>query len=385
MKKRRCLGVLVFLLLFLCALPLTAAAAESSFASAKKTALGKNVSSSLTEAYPERWFSFTLPVSGRTILYASSLAEHTSYRLYDPSGSLVFRRDNVRKNESTGKSRIDEVIDLKGGTYYLCVDSKYLLISRSYGKFVFRVNYTAVKETFAETNRSENIGLKNAPAVSFGTAVRGQIAVNEEQDVFRFRVPKDGIVTLSAKAEMRYLWYIVYDANGSQLYSRHAVWDAKSKASFFTADLALRAGTYYLSAAKDRSTGPYAFRLSYKKTAVTFPETAEKQNDSTDTASRIDTGKTIQGLIALNNEKDYYTFTVSKAGSVRVQAAAYTKYIAYTILNSRGETVWSSTPRRGASSGKSRIDETASLARGTYYFFVRRVGDNTGRYLFRLS
>ena len=184
---------------------------------------------------------------------------------------------------------------------------------------------------------------------------------------------------------MRYLWYIVYDANGSQLYSRHAVWDAKSKASFFTADLALRAGTYYLAAAKDRSTGPYTFRLSYKKTAVTFPETAEKQNDSTDTASRIDTGKTIRGLIALNNEKDYYTFTVSKAGSVRVQAAAYTKYIAYTILNSRGETVWSSTPRRGASSGKSRIDETASLARGTYYFFVRRVGDNTGRYLFRLS
>ena len=384
MKKGRWLGFLALILL-LFAFPLTAKAGDSSFASAKKAALGKNVSGSLTETYPERWYSFTLPASGRTVLHASSYAERTNYRIYDLSGNLVWSKNNLRKSDNTGRSRIDETIDLKGGTYYLCVDSKYLLVNRSYGKYVFRINFSAVKETFAETNRSENTGTAKASAISFGKTVFGQIAANEDQDAFRFRVPADGIVTLSARAEMRYLWYNLYDSNGTLLYTKHAVWDSRSGASFFTAELALRAGTYVLAPVKDRSTGAYAFRLACKKTPVTFTETAGHENGSLETAVRIAPGQTIRGLIALNNDKDYYRFTVSGSVKARVQAAAYTKYISYTILNSRGETVWSSTPRSRSASGKSRIDEPVRLSKGTYYFLARKVGDNTGRYLFRIS
>ena len=385
MRKGRKLWLFFTAILLLLALPRAAFAAEGSFASAKKVSFGKNVSGSLTETSPERWYSFTLPSSGRTMLHASSYTQRTNYRICDPSGKEVWSKENVRKSSSTGKSRIDETIDLKSGTYYLSVDSKYFLINRYYGKFVFRIDYTAADESFPETNRKEEPGLADSPAVSFGKTIRGQIAANEDQDAFRFTVPGDGIVTLKAKAGMRYLWYNLYDANGSQLWTRHAVWDSKSGSSYFTVSLALRAGKYYLAAAKDRYTGPYAFRLTYKKVDVTFPETDEKQNGSTDTAVRITPGQTVRGLIALNNETDYYKFSLSSAKTLRVQAAAYTKYIAYTILNSRGETVWSSTPRSSATSGKSRVDETARFSKGTYYFVAKKVGNNTGRYIFQLS
>lgn len=227
--------------------------------------------------------------------------------------------------------------------------------------------------------------MAKAPAVSFDAAIHGQISANEDQDIFRFSVSKPGIVTLTAKTWMQNLWYNLFDANGTQIYVKHARWNSKNGVGFFTANLALLPGTYYLAAAKDRSTGSYAFRLSFKSTAVTFPESAKSQNNSTENASQLSLGKTVSGLIALNNEADYYTFKVSGSKKIRIQAAAYIKYISYKIINSRGETVWSSTPLQSSTSGKSRIDEPASLSKGTYYFVVKKVGDNTGRYLFKLS
>lgn len=383
MKRVRWLWVLAVVIFVLGAHPARVWAAEGDNAAAKTAKLGKNVSSQLTEAYPERHFTFTLPSSGRTVLHATSYAERTNYRIYDPAGNVVWKKESVKKNTATGKSRIDETIDLKGGTYTLYVDSKYLLINRYYGKFVFRINYSSVKETFAETGKSEVTELSKAPAVSLNKTVYGQIAANEDQDIFRFRLSSDGIVTFKANAAMRYLWYNLYDADGAQIFAKHAVWNAGSGRSSLNLALGLRAGTYYLAAAKDRSTGSYAFRLSFKKVAVSFPETGGSDNDSAENASKIQTGKTFYGLIALNNEADHYTFTLKSAKKLRLQAAAYTKYISYKILNSRGETVWSSTPRQSSASGKSRIDEPVSLAKGTYCFVVKRIGDNTGRYLFR--
>ncbi len=385
MQRGRWLWIIALVVFLILSAPRVVGAAEGGGSSAKDVSLGKNVSSQLTETYPERYFQFSLPSSGRVVLHASSYAERTNYRIYDPSGNLIWRRENVKKSDGTGKSRIDETIDLKGGTYVLLVDSKYLLINRYYGKFIFRINYTPAKETFAETSRSEEPGMAKAPAVSFDAAIHGQISANEDQDIFRFTVSKPGIVTLTAKIWMQNLWYNLYDANGTQIYVKHMRWNAKNGVGFFTADLALLPGSYYLTAAKDRSTGPYAFRLSFKSTAVTFPETAKSQNNSTESASRISLGKTVRGLIALNNEADYYRFKLSTGKKIRIQAAAYMKYISYKIINSRGETVWSSTPLQSSASGKSRIDETASLAKGTYYFIAKKVGDNTGRYLYKLS
>ena len=379
MRKGSGLGIRLLAFLLVLLLPRPAFAATGTQA----VKLGKNVSGALTETYPERRYTFTLPRSGRVALHATSATERVNYRLYTPSGDLVFRKEGVQRDEATGKSRIDETIDLQGGTYTLCVDSKYLLVQKYYGKFVFRINYKAAAETFAETNKAEKEDISSANAVSFGQTIRAQMSANEDRDIFRFRLSAAGRVSLRAKAQVKYLWYNLYDANGKEIWTKHAVWNSGIGTSYVEENLDLLPGTYYFAAAKDRSTGTYAFRLAFRKVAVvSFAETAGKNNDTLETAMKISVGKTVRGFLALTNEKDFYRFKVASGKEVRVQAAAYMKYISYKIINSRGETVWSAQPNWGSASGKSRIDEKVKLSKGTYYFLAQRVGTNTGRYLF---
>ncbi|MDR0883209.1 MAG: InlB B-repeat-containing protein [Oscillospiraceae bacterium] len=111
--------------------------------------------------------------------------------------------------------------------------------------------------------------------------------------------------------------------------------------------------------------------------------------DSDDTLSGASTytlGTTVNGIIAENEERDHYKFTLSSSGRITLKGTFYTERVTLKLYDDSGSEVsrdyvnWNATTKRADISG-----QTWDLNAGTYYFCVEKRSDKTGSYNFSIS
>ena len=193
---------------------------------------------------------------------------------------------------------LDYDVHLTAGSYYLCVE-RY---SDGYaGNYDFRLDFTSAGESFPETAGGSNNSLASAETVSLGKDYKGQLALNDELDYYKFNMTSSGKVSLTGTVYMmKYVDLTIFDATGTKVWADDPYWNSTTQQIELDYDVHLTAGTYYLCVERysDGYAGNYDFRLDFTSAGESFPETKDDNDNSLAAANQISLSKTYKGQMA---------------------------------------------------------------------------------------
>lgn len=309
-------------------------------------------------------YSLTLPSSGRiNLVYDSKISQSEIY-IEDQAGELIWR-------QYPKEGRTSYEIDLIKGTYTLYIEGRYN--SDSYtGSFSFSTDFTSAGESFSEPNNR----ISEASKPSFGQRIYGQLACNDQQDLYRYDLPSAGRVTLTFNSAISSQEIYFEDAAGEKIWGTEY---PKEGSTVYQIDLTK--GTYYFNVEKRYQGDEYNGNYNYTATFSSAGESFAEPNNSPTNAAVPAFGSTVRGQIASNDDTDVYKYTFSSARKLTLQFNSGLENVEIYLTDASGERVWG---RYYPKTGSTRYD--IDVNSGTYYFYVeRRYAGQTGNYSFVLG
>ena len=331
---------------------------NNSFTAAQEIAFGADYKGHLAMNDTNDYYKFVITESGRINFKVTTAMRYTWYELYNASQVKLWGDDYT--------NGVDAYLHLTAGTYYLRVAKNY-----DYGNYSFKVNFESAKESFAENETTSNNSYEYASNITFGTEYKGQLAINDTNDFYKFVITESGRINIKATTTMRYTWYELYNS------SEVKVW-GDDYSNGVDGYIHLTAGTYYLYIAKNYDYGNYSFKVNFESAGESFAENESIGNNSISDANAILLGTEYKGQIAVNDGIDYYAFTITTPQKITISTIASTAgRTSYGLYDSNAAHLWG-----GGYSGNLVVD-TDVLQPGTYYFAVGY--DNIyGNYSFKL-
>lgn len=182
----------------------------------------------------------------------------------------------------------------------------------------------AIISTGSKTASADD-AINNATPYSLGTTMNGVIVENFEKQFYKFELPSSGAIHITGSAYVQYAYFYLYDESGKELRKELPSWNSTSQLITIDYTNYLTAGTYYFAVGRYYERyGDYNFKIEFTSTGESFPEINGGSNNKMNSASKIETtGKMYTGQIALNDDRDFYTFSLAKSGAVNLKATFY--------------------------------------------------------------
>ena len=209
-------------------------------------ALGSTINGFIAENKKDDYYKVVLPQSGRLSLNAHSDVAQFDYSLYDDNDDRIDGLDIYE-----GDSNVYH--DLEAGTYYLRFRYDY----EGYGMFSIGTSFKPAKETYKYKNDTINL-VRTKAAVPLSKTVKGHIAINDNADVYKYRIPKKGKYALRITSKIGSVYIDLRDSKDNLVDSFYHDLGTKT----YTLDL--KKGTYYICYSKAYTTpktGVYTSRL----------------------------------------------------------------------------------------------------------------------------
>ena len=371
---------LVMLLSITAGIDFTASAAGNSISNATSISFDTQYNGYITNSNDKDVYKFTLSNSGRINIVLKANIHVTNFYIYDSDGATISEYKYRYWNDNTQQMTLDENLDLTKGTYYFAV-----VRSDGTGNYNFKISYNSAKESFSETKISNDNSIATANYVSLSNTYYGQIAANDDKDLYRFTLNSSGKIRIVLKANIYVTNYYLYNSDGTVVSEyKYRYWDGNTQQMILNETLDLVKGTYYLAVVRSDGTGNYNFKISYNSAQESFTETIGDTNNSLSTADIISLGTTYRGQLAANDDKDLYKFVLNTDGKIYISLKASIYVSNYYIYDSNGTTVSEYKYRYWDGNTQQMIlNETLDLSKGTYYFAVVR-SDGTGNYSFNI-
>ena len=340
------------------------------------------------------YYKFVLDKSGRINFKLNSKFYYSSYEICDGDFNVIWKK-SYYASVTTGILNIDENIDLVAGTYYLVLKGNYYdydmdYVSKSYessntGALDFSVAYQKSNETFSETQKSKNNSFDTANTINLNTDYKAQIAINDTVDYYKFVLDKSGRINFKLNSKFYYSSYEICDGDFNVIWKKSYYASVTTGILNIDENIDLVAGTYYLvlkgnyydydmdyvsKSYESSNTGALDFSVAYQKSNETFSETQKSKNNSFETAAVIDVNKDYTAQVALNDEIDYYKFTVQKGNSVNLIVNTGLYHSSYAIYDENKNEIWQTSRYRGLETEILELDEIIELTSGSYYFAI---------------
>ena len=377
-KIKQSLASIMAILIIIAIVPTMASAAGSSISNATAIKMDTKYSGSITETNTEDVYKFTISASGAVHIDLTAYIYETYYYIYDTKGNTVWSKQWQYWNDVSKEYNMDENVDLASGTYYFAIQK-----SSGTGNYNFKLSFKSANASFNEPNGGDNNSIATADSISLDTKYYGQIACNDDCDIYKFTFSKSGRIHIDLTAYIYETDYYIYDVKGNNLWSKQwQYWNDVSKEYNMDENVDLTSGTYYFAVKKNSGTGNYNFKFSYTSAGETFGEPNGGDNNSIATADSISLGTKYYGQIASNDDCDIYKFTLSSSGTITLNIKAYIYETDYYIYDIKGKEVWLSTYNYWNDTSKElNFNKEIDLSSGTYYFAVKR-NSGTGNYNF---
>ena len=234
-------------------------------------------------------------------------------------------------------------------------------------------------EEDATLNAEAGSDIDDATSISLNTKYTGALSDNNDVDFYEVTLNEAGLFSIKGIFRTNKIRLRLYDAFGEKLYGDWWGIDSLSQRGTFEHSWNLTKGTYYISVDRDgyNTTGVYSFTLTHKSANESFVEDQGGSNNNSDDANQIALNKTYKGQIALNDEEDWYKFTVPKKETVKVIGRAQNSvgWKIYEETDGIMTSVWD----RWNDSLESDIDLNA----GDYYLVVYK--RDSANYQFKLQ
>lgn len=235
-------------------------------------------------------------------------------------------------------------------------------------------------EDDATLNAEAGSDIDNATSISLNTKYTEALSDNNDADFYKITLNEAGLFNIKGIFRTSHVRWRIYDDFGSRLdYETDSI-DNLSQRGTFDNFWYLTKGTYYISIDRDgyRTTGAYSFTLTHKSANESFVEDQGGSNNNSDDANQIALNKTYKGQLALNDEEDWYKFTVPKKETVKVIGRAQhdINWKMYEEVDGIMTSVW----ERGWSDS---VESDIDLNAGDYYLVVYK--GNSANYQFKLQ
>ena len=96
------------------------------------------------------------------------------------------------------------------GTYYLGIVRN----GSRYGNYNFKLTFSSSGESFKETNGGNNNTLSSADSISLNTDYKGQIAINDEKDFYKFNLPASDKISISIYPKLLFCAILILQNRG---------------------------------------------------------------------------------------------------------------------------------------------------------------------------
>ncbi len=235
---------------------------NNTLAQASKIDTGKQYNGQLAENDDKDFYKINLTSSGRINFTFSAYMESIDLYIYDVDGNEVFHEDDIRWNSTTQKITGDYNFDLTKGTYYVCFAQSWRECT---GNYDFKTPFTLSKETFAEADSGSDNTLANANSISLGKQYKGQLALTDDRDFYKFVVNSFGSSKLSLIAYIESIDLYIYDVDGNEVFHEGDIcWNSTTQKITGDYNFDLTKGTYYVCFAQSwrECTGNYEFSVS---------------------------------------------------------------------------------------------------------------------------
>ena len=374
------LSLVIVLYMVTLAFP-TAQALENEYDSAKNYALNTTENGTLKNAYDKHTFKFSLQSSGKIELKAFSQLDNTSYYIFDCFGKEIWRVTNFCPDDTSTSAILKAKINLTSGDYYFQITNG--IIDNCDCEYSFSIDYTNSEESFKETENGTNNSFDTASNISVNQSYKGQIALNDGKDYYKFELKESSKVNLKISANIEGSNYYLYDSKENEIWKKTAqYWDENNNIMNINEDIYLNSGTYYFLVDKYFDyEGTYTFSTTATSAEETFSELENGSNNDFDEASNITLGNEIKGQISVNDGKDYYKFTLDKTGKVELKINAMIEGSSYFLYDSDENEIWKKTAQYWDENNKKcNIRENFDLNAGTYYLLINKYFDYDGFY-----
>lgn len=302
-------------------------------------------------------YKIVVPTSGRINIKVNTTMGRTYYYLYNSSDTKIW--GDIFSNG------LDKNVYLTAGTYYFKVQ-----VLDVYGKYNFNLTFDSANESFVEDESTNNNTIDTASELVFGTDYKGQLAINDDRDIYKIVVPTAGRVSIKITTTMGRTYYYLYNASDVRIWG-----DIFSNGLDTT--IHLTAGTYYFKAQKCDAYGNYNFKMTFESANESFEENESTNNNSLDSASNVVFGKEYKGQLAINDDRDLYKIVVPSSGSVSFKISTMMGRTYYYLYNASDVKIWGDLFSNG-------LEETVYLTAGTYYFKAQKC-DAYGNYTINVT
>ena len=344
----------------------SAMASYDTMATAKTITLGTTYSGTISSSDKEDFYKFTLSSSSTVTISFNGQIQNADVDIINSTGDVLYNK--YLYANTSGMSTLSEKMELIKGTYYFHV-YRY----EYDGTYNFSINATSANVSFDYAHDT----LNTAVSISLGTKYNGLIALNDYDDFYKFTLSSSSILSIALNGEIKNMDFDIYNSSGESVYHQYTYANSSGTISYSNS-IELIKGTYYFHAYRYEYEGKYNFTISATSANVSF----DYAHDTLATAVSINLNTQYNGLIALNDEADYYKFTNSSS-KINVNFIAEMEEAYFDIYNSSAQSVYHKYVYAN-SSGSISFNEDVSLSAGTYYFHVYKDYDY-GKYSFKLS
>lgn len=211
MKKtgtKKALSLLLAALMLISVFAVTAFAGNyDTAATARNVTMGTNYSGSLSGSDYTDFYKINLTTSSTLHIDFTGDA-YAYYEFLDNNGEKLDYAGITKNNLNIVSLKKDYI--LKRGVYY------FKLETGPYDSCNYTVKFTSTSsgETFAEKDDT----FDNPYSIKLNQTYKGQVALNEWDDYYKFTTNKDMTLNIYIKSD-NYLWFYIYDNNEKEIYS----------------------------------------------------------------------------------------------------------------------------------------------------------------------
>lgn len=276
------------------------------------------------------WYKFSVPKAGSLSItfkhdYIESGGSYWKTNIYDSSMEEL-SWDSYQGNKMT---QTTDPFGIPAGTYYIKVHEGVYYSSLTYN---IKINYAESATWETEVNDSYS----QADGIAVNQTYYGALQTNEDDDWYRFTVPKAGKIS--------FVFGHNYIESGG-IYWRVNIYDrSMNELTYYTfrgntiSDVGnlfgIPAGTYYIKVHGGvyYSSLPYNMKINYTESTVWETEV----NDTYTQANNAKLGQSMNGSLQKNDDDDWYKFTVSKSSYVNFS-------FSHSCIKDNGGSFWKTT------------------------------------------
>ena len=219
-----------------------------------------------------------------------------------------------------------------------------------------------------------------AREIGLSSSVSDNFTSSYQTHFYKFTIPSSGKVTFYQSGSVN-TQIAVYDSTRTELGSGYLN-PSSAEGGTDYAYCYLRPGQYYVTVGSRYNTGAYSFSVELDSSNVTCEEDQHGSNNTLASASAVDLGSEVAGMLAETDGLDFYKITLPSSGRLTVSFTAYTHITGY-VYDASGEKLKTKYVTVDSEAGVGTGEISLNLSRGDYYIVVEGYWDSsTGEYLF---